>query len=106
MGGSLPRLIDFHEKEKSDRFEILAFHDASVKSFAELDEKLAEIKKKHWKGRDLPFPILLDASGDTVKQFGIHAFPTTILIDPEGRLVGEASEVELKLALEKERTRR
>lgn len=106
MGGSLPRLIDFYEKEKSDRFEILAFHDASVKSFAELDEKLVEIKKKQWKGRDLPFPILLDASGETVKQFGIHAYPTTILIDPEGRLVGEASEVELRQALESERTKR
>ncbi len=99
----MPRLIDFYEKEKSDRFEILAFHDATVKSFEELDEKLATIKDKHWKGRALPFPILLDATGETIKQFGIHAFPTTILIDPEGRLVGEGSEVELKQALEKER---
>lgn len=106
MGGSLPRLIDFYEKEKSDRFEILAFHDATVKSFAELDEKLAEIKRKHWKGRDLPFPILLDASGETVKRYGVRAFPTTILIDPDGRLVGEASEVELRKALEKESTRK
>jgi peroxiredoxin len=98
-------MIDFYEKEKSDRFEILAFHDATVKSFEELDEKLATIKDKHWKGRALPFPILLDASGETVKQYGIHAFPTTILIDPDGHLVGEATEVELKKALEKERAR-
>ena len=102
----MPRLSDFYEKEKSDRFEILAFHDGSVKSFAELDETLATIKDKHWKGRDLPFPILLDATGETVKQYGIHGFPTTILIDPEGHLVGEASEVELKKALEKERTKK
>jgi len=99
-------LADFYEKEKSDRFEILAFHDASVKNFAELDEKLAAVKEKHWKGRDLPFPILLDESGETVKQYGIHAFPTTILIDPDGHLVGEATEVDLRKALEKERTQK
>lgn len=102
----MPRLADFYEKEKSDRFEILAFHDASVKNFAELDEKLAAVKEKHWKGRDLPFPILLDESGETVKQYGIHAFPTTILIDPDGHLVGEATEVDLRKALEKERTQK
>ncbi len=99
-------MADFYEKEKSDRFEILAFHDASVKNFAELDEKLAAVKEKHWKGRDLPFPILLDESGETVKQYGIHAFPTTILIDPDGHLVGEATEVDLRKALEKERTQK
>jgi hypothetical protein len=102
----LPRLAEFYENAKSDRFEILAFHDASVKSFAELDEQLAKVKERCWKGRDLPFPILLDETGATVKQFGIHGFPTTILIDPDGHLVGEGTESDLKKALDQDAARK
>jgi hypothetical protein len=82
-------MIDFYEKHKSDRFEFVAFHDASVKDFAELDPKMDKLEAEHWKGRELPFPILLDATGKTIAQFGVHAFPTQILIDPEGKLVGQ-----------------
>jgi hypothetical protein len=94
-------LIDLYEAHKKDRdkFEILAFHDGTVKDFAELDTKLEGPRKKYWAGRDLPFPILLDASGQTIKDWGIHAFPTTLLIDPEGKLVGQAGEAELEKKL-------
>jgi len=93
----LPELIDFYEQHGDDeRFEILAFHDASVKTLAELDEKLVSVKEKHWGGRDLPFPLLIDGTGKTIEQFGVRAFPTMILIDPEGRLVGQASLESLK----------
>jgi hypothetical protein len=91
-------LIDLYEAHKNnrDKFEILAFHDGTVKDFAELDKNLESPRKRFWRGRDLPFPILLDATGETVKNWGIHAFPTTLLIDPEGKLVGEAREEELE----------
>ncbi len=87
----MPALIEFYNAHKSDRFEILAFHDDSVKTLAELDDKLAEkkIPEKRWGGQPLPFPILLDATGKTLKQYGVHAFPTTIVVDPDGNLVGE-----------------
>jgi cytochrome c-type biogenesis protein len=91
----LPGLIDFYEQYGDDeRFEILAFHDGSVKDFAELDEKTAGAKEKYWSGRDLPFPVLLDASGDTIEQYGIHAFPTMILVDPDGKLVSKTHGVD------------
>jgi hypothetical protein len=91
----LPDLIDFYEEyADDDRFEILAFHDASAKSFEELDEKTASAKATHWDGRDLPFPVLLDDSGATIKQFGINAFPTMILVDPDGKLVGKTRGVD------------
>ena len=48
-----------------DRFEILAFHDATVSTFEELDEKLEPIREKYWAGKSLPFPILLDATRTT-----------------------------------------
>jgi len=104
VGGSLPTLIDFYEEYgDDDRFEILAFHDDSVKSLEELDEKLVKIKKKYWKGRDLPFPVLHDSTGETIGQFGIRAFPTMILVDPEGKLVGMThgvDELKSKLGIE------
>jgi hypothetical protein len=94
----LPGLIDLYEAHKNDRnkFEILAFHDGTVKDFAELDKKLETPRTKFWGGHDLPFPILLDATGQTIKDWGVRAFPTTLLIDPEGKLVGEAGEQQLE----------
>lgn len=100
MAGSLPEMMTFHDEHRDDdRFAIVAFHDTAAKTFTELDEKLVSVKEKHWKGRDLPFPILLDASGETIKAFGINAFPTTILIAPDGRLYGRARLEDLEKAL-------
>lgn len=97
----MPGLIDLYEAHKKDRekFEILAFHDGTVKDFAELDPKMEAPRKRFWGGHDLPFPILLDATGQTIKDWGVRAFPTTVLIDPEGKLVGQAGEEELEKKL-------
>jgi thiol-disulfide isomerase/thioredoxin len=92
----LGELIDFYDDHAGDRdkFEVIAFHDGSVKDFSEMDAKNAETKRTLWHGRDLPFPVLLDAQngerGATVKTYGLTSFPTTILIDPQGKLVGQA----------------
>jgi hypothetical protein len=95
-------MIDFYEAnaDKRDHFEIVAFHDGSAKTFEELDAKLVDIKKNAWGGRDLPFPVLLDATGETIKTFGIQAFPTLALIDPDGNVVqgGSLELLEEKLA--------
>lgn len=40
----------------------------------------------------LPFPILLDSTRTTIKNYGIDSFPTAILIDPEGKVVAGGSE--------------
>jgi hypothetical protein len=81
--------MDFYEKHAAsrDRFEILAFHDSRAKDFAELDEKMKPIIENQWKGRSLPFPILLDATGKTLERWGIRSFPTLVVIDPEGNVV-------------------
>lgn len=89
VGRGLPELIQLYEKhaDKRGRFQILAFHDPQAKNFEQLDRKLTSVRKRWWNGKDLPFPILLDSTGRTVKEWGIHGYPTLILIDPEGRVV-------------------
>lgn len=95
--------MELYEDHAADRgkFEVIAFHDASAKDFEELDKKLEPIRKSVWAGKDLPFPILLDSTGETIKTYGIRAFPTTILIDPDGKLVGEADDSQLEAKLPK-----
>jgi hypothetical protein len=93
--------MDLYEEHKDhrDKFEVLAFHDASAKDFDDLDKKCEGPSKLYWHGKKLPFPILLDATGKTIQGYGVHAFPTTLLIDPDGKLVGEASEEQLEAKL-------
>jgi hypothetical protein len=83
-----------------DKFEVLAFHDATAKTFEELDEKLESIIEKRWRGKALPFPILLDPTRATLRAFGISAYPTNILIDPEGNIVKGNAEKNLEKKLE------
>ncbi len=98
----MPKLIKFYEKnaDKRDKFEILAFHDSSAKSVKEIDEKLREkdVLNEHWSGKNLPFPVLVDDTRSTIDGWGIRAFPTIVLIDPQGRLVKGGS---LKMLKEK-----
>lgn len=86
----IPELMRVHDDyaHLRDRFEILAFHDASVEGLDELDELLKPISESLWNGRELPFPLLLDTTGKTIKRYGIYYYPTLILIDPQGNLAG------------------
>lgn len=86
-------MIDFYEDHASerDKFEVLAIHDDEVKSFRELDKKLIDVKKKYWAGKSLPCPILIDGRKKTHELYGVHGWPTGVLIDPEGKVVGESS---------------
>ena len=77
---------DDHAADR-DKFVILTIHDPQATDFAMLDEKLKPIIRRQWRGRSLPFPILLDTTGETVKDYGVVWWPTVILLDPEGRVV-------------------
>lgn len=70
-----------------DRFKIIAIHESrTLKTFAELDVKNAKTETEIWKG-PLPFPVVIDKEGRTVRGYGVSVFPTAVLIDPQGRLV-------------------
>ena len=94
----LPTLMDFDRgmKEHRDRYVILTFHETSARNLAELEPRLVQASQAHWGGKRLPFPILLDSTGQTLKNYSVHAYPSAYLIDPEGRLVqarGRAEEL-------------
>ena len=46
------------------------------------------------------FPLLFDGSGKTHKAWGVESYPTMLLIDPSGKLVGPASLEDLKKSLQ------
>src|SRR4029079_12949923 len=58
--GAMPELVKLYDDFAKQGLTIIAVHDDSVASIAEMDEKLAPIKKELWGGHDLPFLIALD----------------------------------------------
>lgn len=96
---SMPELMQLHDKYKGDGLVIIAVHDDSVASVAEMDEKLQGAVKSQWGGRPLPFPIAIDGggptsipgtnktiSGATFAAYGIESIPTRVLVDKQGIL--------------------
>ena len=91
-------MIDFQRRwgKRSEDFQILAFHDDSLETLKELDEKTSEIQNAYWGGEPLPFPVLMDAGGQTLEAFGVNKFPTSVLIDPKGHVVQWGTHVQLE----------
>ncbi len=99
---ALPEMMeiyDDHENER-DKFVVITVHAPDAKTFAEVDEKVKPVVEGPWDGRMIPFPILLDADGEIQETFGVNHWPTTLLFDPEGKLVGEVQPAELAAKLE------
>ncbi len=99
---SMPELMETHDKYKDRGLVIVAVHDDSVADIAEMDAKLEQARREIWSGKDLPFLVALDGGGEvkieghegeargaTTAAYGIHAFPTTVLIDRNGNVVGQ-----------------
>lgn len=97
----MPGLIDFYNQNKAKRaqFEVLSLHDSTQATVASLKAEVAKAVKGQWKGKALPFPVLLDQGGKTVEAYGIKGFPTHVLIDPQGRIVDGGSLEMLKTIL-------
>jgi len=54
--------------------------------------------------RDLTFPVLIDKTKSVMETYNIRPLPTTILVNPEGRIVkiitGEMTEADIKAYME------
>lgn len=96
----MPILIKLHERYHDKGLAIIGVHvdvDGEVDTATKLDEKIAPLKRDHWNGKDLPFTVALmsgkeHANGRKVQgalaDYGIDAYPTTILIDKKGNVIG------------------
>lgn len=109
----IPHLMAIYEAFPEDKLIVIGIHDDSVASIREMDEKLVPIREKIWMGHDILYPIALDGGGEvpiegtditvrgaTTAAFGITSFPTAVLIDPAGKVLGRfhAPTLDLKLA--------
>ncbi len=79
---------------------IIALHDQSMQSLDQLKRQLSGVKRQFWNDRDLPFTVAFDrpdpavdvgaaaiARGTTIARYKIRAFPTTLVIDQDGKVV-------------------
>ncbi|MCK4292084.1 MAG: carboxypeptidase regulatory-like domain-containing protein [Planctomycetes bacterium] len=97
----MPNLMAIYDAFSDSGLIVIGIHDDSVESIDELDEKLTKVREKIWMGRELNFPIALDGGGETqvvgtdlkvrgatTAAYRISSFPTTVLIDPDGKVIG------------------
>ena len=89
---AMPKLMETHDEYKDKGVVIIAVHDNQITSVAKLDELLEKISEQFWEGRALPFAVAIDGGagrGQTHTAYDVSSWPTTLVIDKEGRLLGE-----------------
>jgi len=73
----MPQFEEMYKQKSKEGLIILAVDENDER--ADLD---AYLKKQ-----PLSFPVLLDPNGALAKQLGIRAYPTTILVGPNGKVL-------------------
>jgi peroxiredoxin len=73
----MPSLAKLYNEFQEKNFVILAI---------DIQEK-REIVKKYVKQEKLPFPILMDFTGQVASKYGVRAHPAHFLINGKGELV-------------------
>lgn len=86
---------------KRDRFAILTVHTKDIRDVATMDREIAKLERTTWKGRRFPFPVLLDETGRMMRDWGVGALPTSLLVDPHGMIVEGGHQHEAEQALER-----
>ncbi|MEE9257986.1 MAG: TlpA disulfide reductase family protein [Nitrospinaceae bacterium] len=75
----MPSLESLYQRFKSDKFDVLAISN---------DMFGATVVKPFMEAHNLTFPVALDQQLTVSHQYGIVSLPTTVLIDPEGNIIG------------------
>jgi len=73
----LPQFEKLYKGKSGRGFEILAISEDDAPA------KLTE----YLEARPLSFPVLIDADGAVAKAYGVQAFPTSVLIGADGRVL-------------------
>ncbi len=98
---AMAHLIEAHDRYRGKPVVMIALHDQSVQSYDELKTRLSGVKRQLWNNRDIPFTVVFDrpdpalGAGDsaigrgmTIARYKVHGFPTTLVIDQDGKVVG------------------
>ena len=91
---TMPKLIELHDVYADQGLKIIAIHDNSVNSAAELENEIGEARQLYWGRRDLPFPVGIDSGqkrGAVHETYGVGEWPTTVVIDRHGKVAGKLS---------------
>jgi thiol-disulfide isomerase/thioredoxin len=100
----MPELFDLQARY-SRRLVVIGVHVGvdgdGIDTVEKLDAELSDVRKTIWKGRDLPFPIAMLTTRKTMHRdsdrpartqssadYGVQGYPSRILIDPRGNVVG------------------
>ena len=92
----IPELIAFtnDHKNSSSAFRIVAIHEKSKgenSTWREFHDKTVLLQHERWHVTSLPFDVLYDESSRLTSAWGVVAFPTYALIDPDGNLVPQGN---------------
>jgi hypothetical protein len=110
----IPDLIKLHGRFAAKGLVIIAIHDDSLETMEELGQRLRTAPWEVWSGRAVPFRVALGGGGPTAipgtrlkvrgvmhALYGVNSWPTTVLIDPAGRVVGSEQVPDISARLEK-----
>ena len=75
----MPSLEELYRRFKSDKFDMLGISNDMFGS---------RVVRPYVKAKNISFPVLLDQRMIVSHQYGIVSLPTTILIDPQGVIIG------------------
>jgi thiol-disulfide isomerase/thioredoxin len=73
----MPGFEKLYAAKQKEGFLILAINE---------DEKASDLEA-YLKAKPVSFPVLVDRDSALAKRFGVRAYPTTILVDGDGRIV-------------------
>ena len=101
---AMPMMMALDEKFRGKGLVVIGVHYdtlGEVDTAAKLEGKMVGLRK-FWEGKDIGFPVagIGGKNGGAVDQYGIESFPTTVLIDREGKVVGRFQAEDEKDAVE------
>lgn len=87
----LPYIQQIYEEYKENSEDVIILGIANPKSTEysySQDTKNEEEIKEFLKQNNLSYPVVFDKSGEILEKYRIQAFPTTFMIDKDGRIYG------------------
>jgi thiol-disulfide isomerase/thioredoxin len=91
----MPELMDVAAQFGDQPVMWLSVHTPNLKSFDELDREIAICLENSWNNRAFPFTTVLDTpvddseySGQTSRSYNIAEWPTLVVVDQQGKVVG------------------